>query len=339
MKQTLFAIALVGAFLVAGTASAQPVAGFSPSLADPQPVTNNFLAEDANRLIRWQGWLDVDAFSASVLEQMQKQLETGAIQLGEFKRNDPSVIAIDRDGNNAKSSLPETFSLDPKRAKFYVWLYRHNYTDTGLYQLYVSIKEPGSGTVPQGHPYRDIQSLGYEFGPPSFSDGKSGIDIEIWRGAVVRVNARGALVKVGVEGWDNRDFGTIGNVAGVIPGTTQDMSKEEDVKAAPVSDWERAPKLPADWNPIGGKYIPTDATGPEYVEPLERATLDKDGNVITYINEEDGKEYVRTIEENAVQKATGSVPKKTGDFWKDAQEQGRVITTPVTNGRWLRGTR
>ena len=62
-----------------------PVAGFSPNFADPQPITGKPLAtleEDANRLVRWQGWLDIDAFSTSILNQIKKKLDDGDIQVG-----------------------------------------------------------------------------------------------------------------------------------------------------------------------------------------------------------------------------------------------------------------
>ena len=197
-KKCLFVAALACAvMLTAGIASAQktPVAGFSPGIANPQPVTDNLLTTDANRLIRWQGWLDVDAFSASVLEQMQKQLNDGKIQLGTFDASEEGIAAI-LDKYAAKDPLfyernrkifEEGITL--KKPKFYVWLYRHNYTDTGLYQLYVSVKGTITIVTPYGvpptkHPYRDIQSLGYEFGPENWSpnpdrEGNCDVDVEI----------------------------------------------------------------------------------------------------------------------------------------------------------------
>ena len=298
---TLVTTALICACLIAaGTASAErtPVAGFSPNFADPQPATAATLTEDANRLIRWQGWLDVDAFSASILEQMQKQLAAGSLDLGKFTLAERSIAeAVAK----AQAEVPgfimnenlrtgERFRPDATPPAFYVWTYRHNFADTGLYQLYISVKgemllgqRPGGGGIVR---HRDIQSLGYEFGHDGSKDGEMGPfygDVEIWRGAVVRVNARGVL-----------EF--VGNEAGVVVGPQHD----EPVEKAPVADWERAPSLIGNLN-----YDPTKATGAAYVEPLERSV---------------------PVHENSVQKATGTVQKPTGDLRKDVQEQGRVRT-------------
>ena len=305
-KATLFAVALVCATLLAvDIASAQPVAGFSPNLADPQPTTSATLTEEANRLIRWQGWLDVDAFTSSVLGQMQKQLGNG-IEVGKFTIAEHSIrVAVEaaekNDRNfkmnrNLEIGQGEVFSEAPK---LYVWTYRHNYTDTGLYQLYISVKgkmligtglRPGPGSPPLPVRHKDIQSLNYEFGKDGSTDGRDGepvpteiyADVEIWRGAVVRVNASGRIALVG-------------NEAGV-------ETLDGGVSEAPISDWERAPSLEGNPN-----YNPKNAAGAAYVEPLERGIA---------------------IESNNVQKATGSVPKASGDRWQDAQEQGRVNTVP-----------
>lgn len=297
-KATLLVTAFACMALYAGIASAQktPVAGFSPNLADPQPATSATLTPEANRLIRWQGWLDVDAFSASILEQMQKQLGSG-IEVGTFTMEEPAIGEAVRE-NQGKDGFTMNDNLNVDKGeklenpKLYVWTYRHNYTDTGLYQLYVSVK--GKMLIgkhlddsDESLPHRDIQSLGYEFGSdgtiktPVWKDIHA--EVEIWRGAVVRVNARGALVLVG-------------NEAGVVVGPL----KDEAVEAAPISKWEKAPSLKNNPN-----YNPEEATGAAYVEPLERE---------------------KPVTENAVQKATGSVEKKTGDRWQDAQEQRRVRT-------------
>jgi len=178
-------------------------------------------------------------------------------------------------------------------AKFYVWLYRHNYTDTGLYQLYVSVKGEmliGSsykpGPIPPGKekPHRDIQALGYEFGrnPGDNPDPVPGVrrdidvPVEIWRGAVVRVNARG-----GIE--------VVGNEAGVV--AIDDKGSVTGVESAPVSAWEVAPPLQDNkGNDINPHYKPKNATGAGYVLPEDRKELipraagdvQKEGKVKTY---------------------------------------------------------
>ena len=267
---------------------AVPVAGFSPNFADQQNITGpatpdsgengpTSLTKDANRLVRWQGWLDVDAFSASVLEQMQTQLGSG-IELGKFTIAEPSIAEAVSTAEKEFRSFEmiknldigaegQAFDVKLGEPKFYVWIYRHNYTDTGLYQLYVSVKgnmligsrTGGGGTGGEVKPHKDIQSLGYEFGknatdtfivPPN----KTPVvcPVEIWRGAVVRVNAQG---KVEV----------VGNEAGVITIDNQAVEK------APVADWEKAPRLVdnagANFNP---HYKPGVATGAGYVAPPDR---------------------------------------------------------------------
>ena len=259
--------------LVAGIASAQyrlpsqpqrmvpepaPVAGYSPNFAAPQPITGKPLATlttDANRLIRWQGWLDVDAFSTSILNQMKKQLDDGLIEAGTFTITEPAIAAAVKKAScsptfvmneNLCEGMGESFQGD---IKLYVWLYRHNFADTGLHQLYISAKGKmligrDLGTVPS--PHRDIQSLGYEFGPNGVNSFQCGVyaDIEIWRGAVVRVDATGAMV-------------VVGNEAGAVTPC--------GVEEAPMSEWERAPSL--ENNP---HYNPKRATGAAFVEPLDR---------------------------------------------------------------------
>ena len=320
-KATLLAAALVCAtLLIAGTASAQkakicppkaqsslsqtvwaqqsphppnptvrtPVAGYSPNFAAPQPATMATLTPDANRLIRWEGWLDVDAFSVSVLNQMQKTLESGVnTYTGSFDISEPAIAEAVL---KAKASDP-TFVMNPNLEKdagayfekvstptLYVWTYRHNFADKGLYQLYVSVKgkmDIGTALRPWTRdwtvPHNDIQSLNYEFG----GDGTGGtagieecaviVDIEIWRGAVVELDATGAIA-------------VVGNLAEVI------VNYEGKVEAAPMSDWERAPSLVCNPN-----YNPKAATGAAFVEPLERAI---------------------SIRENAIQKQAGDVQKR-----------------------------
>lgn len=291
-KNTLIAATLVCVALTAGVVSAQtPVAGFSPNFADPQPATDATLTDDANRLIRWQGWLDVDAFSASILEQMQKQLGNG-IEIGTFTTAEPAIAnavnTATAEAQRNSCSFLKNDNLDKggevlTEPTLYVWTYRHNYTDTGLYQLYVSVKGKmkigkTNAKTPQPIFHKDIQSLRYEFGKNGKGeDSEQWHDqiatIEIWRGAVVRVNAKGEIE-------------VVGNEAGVI---TNDGS---GVEKAPIIDWERAPSLENNDN-----YKPQAATGAGFVEPLDRE---------------------KAIPENDKQKAPGSV-----------QKEGRVkVTNP-----------
>jgi hypothetical protein len=299
-KLTLIATALICAqLLTAGIASAQgppppyqpvsaqqsptppfpvvrtPVAGYSPNLAAPQPATKAILARDANRLIRWEGWLDIDAFSVSVLNQMQIQLGN-AIEVGSYTIAEPEIAEAVM---NAKARN-STFEMNPNLNEdagqnfesiptLYVWTYRHNFADQGLYQLYVSAKgkmDIGTQTVwkPKYTPgtpgplHQDIQSLHYEFGDNEGGTPGSSIkmpvtetvfaDVEIWRGAVVFVNSRGELEVAGNEG-------------GVHA-----LEMHQPVEEAPMSLWERAPSLISNPN-----YDPRRATGAAFVEPLERA--------------------------------------------------------------------
>ena len=303
MNKTKLIAALCASLLMAGSVSAQqwmvpeaaPVAGFSPNFAAPQPITgeplNSTLTKDANRLVRWQGWLDIDAFSTSILNQMQKQLNDGDIEVGTFTVAESAIgkavadamksnctFAMNENLNNCSG---ESFQKNPK---LYCWLYRHNYVDTGLYQLYVSVKGKiligeqlcgcPSGSVT---PHRDIQSLGYEFGPNERDDSTDFewhpvyADIEIWRGAVVRVDSRGEIQFVG-------------NEAGAVTPNA--------IEALPMSEWERAPSL--ENNP---HYNPKKATGAAFVEPLDRTFR---------------------INENDVQAKAGSV-----------QKENRVRVVPV----------
>lgn len=78
-------------------------------------------------------------------------------------------------------------------------------------------------------------------------------DVEIWRGAVVRVDARGAIQFVG-------------NEAGAV---TPDA-----IEALPISQWERAPSL--ENNP---HYDPKKATGAAFVEPLDRTAKINENDV------------------------------------------------------------
>jgi len=274
-KGTKLIIAAICAFhLVAGSVSAQyqrmvpepaPVAGYSPNFAAPQPITGVPLATlttDANRLVRWQGWLDIDAFSTSVLNQMQLQLEDGVIEAGTFTMAEPAIDAAVNKAVNCNKAFTMNENLRSEGESFcgdmtlYCWLYRHNYVDTGLYQLYISVKgkmligeQPEIDTTRQ--PHRDIQSLGYEFGPDTMAVNyimrPVCADIEIWRGAVVRLDPTGRITFVG-------------NEAGAVTPVGID-----EPPPTTIAGMERAPSLIN--NP---HYNPKRATGPAFVEPLDR---------------------------------------------------------------------
>jgi len=321
-KATLIAAALICAYLfAAGTASAQlfqhrlvkstpqssaqtvhaeqsptppfpvvrtPVAGYSPNLAAPQPATMELLKRDANRLIRWQGWLDIDAFSVSILNQMQKRLGTD-IQLGSYTIAESTIAEAVAKAvtNNSTFKMNPNLEIDAGQmfegntATFYVWTYRHNYTDKGLYQLYVSVK----GKMDIGEEYRtytvpptqvlhnDIQSLYYEFG--NLGPHGGGIhgewarviaDIEIWRGVVVHVNNKGELIVAGTQNMDDWALPGVGEVPGGLRPLDDEPYVHVPVNPDPVSEWERAPSLICNPN-----YDPKRATGAAFVEPLERA--------------------------------------------------------------------
>jgi hypothetical protein len=211
---------------------------------------------------------------------------------------------VDKDGYLDLDKYAQNFKLR-------VWTYRHNYTDTGLYQLYVSgefqldsdkltVRKIRKGyRVP---PLKDIQALQYEFDEPQVVEGndiivdvedvvKEPIDVQIWRGVVVRVNARGEVTVVGIENADKAaiDKGTeeykdakpgrevTTNPAGVNTGLWYPNGKSpadgytwhfDTVLASPVADWEYAPPLPRD------AYDPTEAKDrPPYFHPYNR-TID-----------------------------------------------------------------
>ena len=280
-----------------------PVAGYSPNFAAPQPATKELLKTDANRLIRWQGWLDVDAFSVSILNQMQKRIGAD-IQLGSYTIEEP---AVSRAVAKAMAENP-TFRVNPNleigngqpfeggKATLYVWTYRHNFTDKGLYQLYVSVR----GIMDIGDEYRefppkqvlhnDIQSLYYEFGNLGpYGTGGEWVtvyaDIEIWRGVVVHVDHTGRLIVAGTESlgkdWALPEDGEV--PGGLVP-LNEGPYVHVPVNPAPVSEWERAPALICNPN-----YNPQCATGAAFVEPLERAL---------------------SIKENTIQKQAGNVQKR-----------------------------
>ena len=255
-----------------------PVAGYSPNFAAPQPATMELLTRDANRLIRWQGWLDIDAFAVSVTNQMQRQLQSGAIQAGSYTLDEPALAeAVMRASTNPTFVMCEVLKSGggiqfESTPTLYVWTYRHNFADRGLYQLYISAKgKMYIGTMWDtytGPPveHKDIQSLYYEFGNLRPGTIRRQVpvyaDVEIWRGAVVFVNHAGALTMAGTQVLDV----TADVPGGLVPGVVPPLARLEPVASAPMSDWERAPSLICNPN-----YDPRRATGAAFVEPLERA--------------------------------------------------------------------
>ena len=224
-----------------------------PQLITEETATGGTLAPDANRLIRWQGWLDIDAFSLSLLTQMQKQLgndiDIGGIEIGLFTLTEPSILDAVVKARASDPAFVMNANLHPDSVgesitdvTLCVWIYRHNYADAGLYQLYVSANAKvliGRGLVPVTEPVlsHDIQSLGYEFGHCG-----GGVmadifaDVEIWRGVVVRVNARGEIVIVGNEAGAEVNGG---------------------VARVPMSAWERAPSITPVRASVPVNVIPT----------------------------------------------------------------------------------
>jgi len=206
---------------------------------------------------------------------MQKQLGS-SIELGTYTLAEGSIAkaVMKAKKRNPTFEMNEALGLNAEGESFagpvklYVWTYRHNYADTGLYQLYVSARGKmfiGTQWVEKEYPgegykmvHRDIQALGYEFGSNIHGQTPGGVipvqqdvyaDVEVWRGAVARVNARGVLE-------------IVGNEAGVV---TQDG---RGVEVAPMSDWEVAPSLIGNWN-----YNPKDATGAPYWNPLDHRVV------------------------------------------------------------------
>jgi hypothetical protein len=280
-KATLFvAIALFSATLVAGAQfvsaeeldgalPATPVAGLTKQ-ENPQPQTRALLTTDANRNIRWQPWEYRSAFSASVLEQIQKSINDGVIKLGvaSIYENETLYKAVKEGADKGIPALDDAFrtkkiDLDKmnenKNFKLAVYTYRHNYADTGLFQLYVSGTIEVNNKIPKKeYPFKDIQAIQYEFEDPDSIEGlRASQKITLWRGAVVRVNAEGIVENVA------------GSIAGVNVGAFDDAGKwvRAEVNKEPFADWELASILKRD------AYNPENPDRPPYVHPSDR--LDK----------------------------------------------------------------
>ncbi|MDR1485167.1 MAG: hypothetical protein LBT09_10130 [Planctomycetaceae bacterium] len=238
------------------------------------------LTTDANRNIRWQPWKYRSAFSASVLEQLQKSINDGTIELGEISiyESDAVEAAVKEGYQKGIAILEEarrTKKLDLSKGenfKLAVYTYRHNYADTGLFQLYVSgtvtFSDPGKrGEKRREYPFKDIQALQYEFEDPDYVPGKSkdegnSVTITLWRGVVVRVNAEGIVTN------------TAGTIAGVNVGAFVEEKDKDgkvvakwvkaEVNAVPFADWELASVLKRD------AYDPANPDRPTYVHPSDR---------------------------------------------------------------------
>ena len=113
--------------------------------------------------------------------------------------------------------------------------------------------------------HKDIQSLNYEFGAgDSYGAGGDNriwdiyTDVEIWRGAVARIDTDGALDVVGNEGKVNTGM--------------SDDPEGYVVEADPIAAWEIAPRLIDNSGAsINARYNPKSATGADYAHPLDRA--------------------------------------------------------------------
>ncbi|GHT46946.1 hypothetical protein FACS189454_08870 [Planctomycetales bacterium] len=284
---TLFAVtSSVSAEEFDGADPATPVAGITKQVT-PQPQTRALLDKDANRNIRWEPWEYRSAFSASVLEQIQELINNGGITLGKVYANESDDLrkAIEK---GAKDGIPELreawehknkeLDLDKvipseskKNFKLRVFLYRHNYTDTGLFQLYVSASYTFGYTTEtpavkgSQDTFKDIQGLQYEFDDPNSDPGEKGSEksatqeITLWRGVVVRVDATGKVT----------------NVAGDIPGVQVGAFNKDgvwtkvDVKADSFADWELAPVLRD-----RAAYAPNNVKDHVYVHPKDRLKPD-----------------------------------------------------------------
>ncbi|MDR1479144.1 MAG: hypothetical protein LBJ00_09395 [Planctomycetaceae bacterium] len=256
------------------TGAGTPVAGITKQ-ENPQPKTRALLHENAKREIRWQPWEYRNAFSASVLEQIQKSINEGKIKLGEvnISENDTLFDAVEKGSDLRIPALVEAYNsrkLDLSKGKNFklaVYTYRHNYADTGLFQLYVSgtvtfdTTEKDPPEQGKEHPFMDIQALQYEFEDPDYTSGKPGKSrhasqtVTLWRGAVVRVNAEGTVENVA------------GSIAGVNVGAFDKDGKwiKAEVNQDPFADWELASVLKRD------AYDPAMAVDrPDYVHPSDR---------------------------------------------------------------------
>jgi hypothetical protein len=254
-----------------------------PDLKDTvEPDQFRTLNANGNRLIRWQSWLYRDAFSVSVLTQLQQGIRDKKIDLGitegtpevadkiaEILAEDPTAVVKRIDTSNFQLAL---------------WLYRHNHTDAGLYQLVVSgdvvlVVEKWNDTPPPCPPtkklvYWDIQGLDYEFGDDLTKKGKKppitkwrydvSFPVKLFRGAVAAVDAEGIVTNVsgsiaGVQSTGGEGVEAAGGRA------KHTADNPVAVRKTPFADWEYCPELP------NGNYNPAnDLDRPKYIHPNDR---------------------------------------------------------------------
>ncbi|MDR3232831.1 MAG: hypothetical protein LBT46_04065 [Planctomycetaceae bacterium] len=265
----------------AGLTPRTPVAGVTRQ-EDPQPATRAALTTDANRKIRWEPWEYRSAFSASVLEQIQDKIDKGEIKLGtvSIEENESLFKAVQEGAKNGIKALQDAlesgeFDIDAlaKSFKLKVWTYRHNYGDKGLYQLYVS----GIFQVHVGDtikrcpcdaelPFKDIQAIQYEFDDPDYANGGNSkivpvyACVELYRGAVAYVDAKGFVTVTGNEGGVDAGYFDADEKT-AKPGKWNQVP----VNPAPFAEWELASVLPRDaYNPAAAK------DRPPYFHPSDR---------------------------------------------------------------------
>jgi hypothetical protein len=246
-----------------------------PDLKDTvEPDQFRTLNANGNRLIRWQSWLYRDAFSVSVLTQLQQGIKDKKIELGITEATPEVADKIEE--IQAQCPRATDFKLDEASlANFQLslWLYRHNHTDAGLYQLIVSGEVTLWATVPGGteeipRAFWDIQGLDYEFGDICGDCrtrmGRKAFTVKLFRGVVVAVDAEGIVTNVdgsiaGVQSTGGNGVDTVGGRAKHVAGNPV------AVKKAPFVDWEYCPALP------NGNYNPAnDLDRPRYIHPNDR---------------------------------------------------------------------
>ncbi|MDR2117894.1 MAG: hypothetical protein LBP87_16085 [Planctomycetaceae bacterium] len=247
-----------------------------PDLNDTvEPDQFKTLNANGNRLIRWQSWLYRDAFSVSVLTQLQQGIKDKKIDLGITANT--KEVADKLAEILAKDPNAKLVSIDTSKFELALWLYRHNHSDSGLYQLIVdgSVLLKVETLLPRDETYKkvywDIQALDYEFGDDISAD-KSGFvrrvgefPVTLFRGAVVAVDEEGVVTNVagsiaGVQSTGGEGVETVGNRAKHTANNLVAVNK------APFAEWEYCPKLP------NGNYNPAnDLDRPKYIHPNDRS--------------------------------------------------------------------
>jgi hypothetical protein len=207
-------------------------------------------------------------------------IDDGTIELGEVDIYESETVfaQVKNGANKGIRSLVNAFNTgklnlsEKKGLKLAVYTYRHNYADTGLYQLYVSgtlkYGKPDEGVPGIEYPFKDIQAIQYEFEDPSYTrpkwDPPAEVEIILWRGVVVRVDAEGKVTNVA------------GSIAGVNAGSFDAKGNwvKAEVKDKPFAAWELASVLKRDaYDPDNGK------DRPEYVHPFDRPEVVPKGTI------------------------------------------------------------